>query len=128
MAIFIGITLANIKGMNNTRCKCSSRVTYLMLYPTGLPVISTSNGCYYKGIFSISAFFWLPALVYEPILFFMVLWKAREEDWLDYFRGWGMSTVVDKGFSPGKLVKAFARDRYAASGLPEPNNLLTVGP
>ncbi|KAM5545610.1 hypothetical protein V8D89_000648 [Ganoderma adspersum] len=89
MAIFIGITLANIKG---------------------LPVISTSNGCYYTGIFSISAFFWLPALVYEPILFFMVLWKAKEEDWLDYFRGWGTSTVVDTGFNPGKLVKAFARD------------------
>ncbi|PIL34689.1 hypothetical protein GSI_03469 [Ganoderma sinense ZZ0214-1] len=89
MAIFIGITLANIKG---------------------LPVISTNDGCYYTGIFSISAFFWLPALVYEPTLFLMVLWKAREEDWLDHFRGYGTG-ILNKGFrNPGKLVKVLARD------------------
>ena len=52
---------------------------------TALPVISTSTGCYYSGIFSISALFWLPALVYEPVLCLMVLWKAREEYWLERF-------------------------------------------
>ncbi|KAI1793631.1 hypothetical protein LXA43DRAFT_1121702 [Ganoderma leucocontextum] len=90
MAIFIGITLANIKR---------------------LPVISTPTGCYYTGIFSISAIFWLPALVYEPVLCLMVLWEAREEDWLDRF--WRVRTTTpdsDKEIRSGRLVKAFARD------------------
>ncbi|KAI1793635.1 hypothetical protein LXA43DRAFT_1092436 [Ganoderma leucocontextum] len=88
MAIFIGITLADIKG---------------------LPVISTNTGCYYTGIFSISAVFWLPALVYEPVLCLMVLWKAGDENWLDRF--WRQRTsTVNKDFNSGKLVKAFARD------------------
>ncbi|KAM5545597.1 hypothetical protein V8D89_000635 [Ganoderma adspersum] len=88
MAIFIGITFANIKA---------------------LPVISTSTGCYYSGIFSISALFWLPALVYEPVLCLMVLWKAREEYWLECFWQQG-TTALDKDSTSSKLVKALARD------------------
>ncbi|KAI1793637.1 hypothetical protein LXA43DRAFT_1059660 [Ganoderma leucocontextum] len=89
MAIFIGMTLAD----NRVR----------------LPVISTNTGCYYTGIFSISAVFWLPALVYEPVLCLMVLWKAGDENWLDRF--WRQRTsTVNKDFNSGKLVKVFARD------------------
>ena len=85
---------------------------------TALPVISTSTGCYYSGIFSISALFWLPALVYEPVLCLMVLWKAREEYWLERF--WKPSTTaLDKDSTSSKLVKAFARDRYAVLPLSE---------
>ncbi len=82
-----------------------------MLYLIDLPVISTSTGCYYTGIFSISALFWLPALVYEPVLCLMVLWKIREEYWLDLFWRRKTTSTLDKDFNSGKLVKAFARDR-----------------
>ncbi|KAM5545707.1 hypothetical protein V8D89_000745 [Ganoderma adspersum] len=87
MAIFIGITFANIKA---------------------LPVISTSTGCYYSGIFSISALFWLPALVYEPVLCLMVLWKAWEEDWLESFWQRG-TTALDKDSTSSKLAVAISR-------------------
>ncbi|PIL34690.1 hypothetical protein GSI_03470 [Ganoderma sinense ZZ0214-1] len=89
MAIFIGLTFANIKA---------------------LPVISTSTGCYYSGIFSISALFWLPALVYEPVLCLMVLWKVREEYWLEYACFWRKRTTTLDDSNSSKLVKAFARD------------------
>lgn len=41
-----------------------------------LPVASTSTGCYYHGFLGIGAVFWAPGLVYEPILFLLVLYKA----------------------------------------------------
>ena len=93
-----------------------------MFSPTGLPVISTDTGCYYSGIFSISAFFWLPALVYEPVLCLMVVWKAREGGWLERLWQRHKTTDFDRDFNSGRLVKAFARDRYAPSAVtPEPN-------
>ncbi|EMD39667.1 hypothetical protein CERSUDRAFT_81050, partial [Gelatoporia subvermispora B] len=55
MAIFIGITISRIER---------------------LPVISTPTGCEYTGIFALSALFWLPGLIYEPILLLLVVHKA----------------------------------------------------
>ncbi|CAL1694784.1 unnamed protein product [Somion occarium] len=39
-------------------------------------IASTDTGCYYHGILKFSALFWVPGLVYEPILFLMVAYKA----------------------------------------------------
>lgn len=55
MAILIGVTISRIER---------------------LPVISTPTGCEYTGIFALSALFWLPGLVYEPILLLLVVHKA----------------------------------------------------
>ncbi|CAL1694773.1 unnamed protein product [Somion occarium] len=41
-----------------------------------LPVVSTPTGCYYSGVLSFSALFWIPGLIYEPILFALVAYKA----------------------------------------------------
>ncbi|KAF9224378.1 hypothetical protein BS17DRAFT_779698 [Gyrodon lividus] len=41
-----------------------------------LPVISTSTGCYYEGLLPLSAGFWIPAMIVEPILCLLVLKKA----------------------------------------------------
>ncbi|OCH90461.1 hypothetical protein OBBRIDRAFT_793339 [Obba rivulosa] len=55
MVILIGVTISRIER---------------------LPVISTPTGCEYTGIFALSALFWLPGLVYEPILLLLVVHKA----------------------------------------------------
>ncbi|TBU21660.1 hypothetical protein BD311DRAFT_812126 [Dichomitus squalens] len=78
-----------------------------------LPVISTDTGCYYSGIFSISAFFWLPALLYEPLLCILVVWKAWGEDRLDRFRRDRRESSRQSHhltIDSGRLVKAFAQD------------------
>ncbi|KAI0317213.1 hypothetical protein OF83DRAFT_1283573 [Amylostereum chailletii] len=91
MAVFLGITLAHI---------------------SELPVVSTSTGCYYSGIFSISALFWLPALVFEPVLCLLVVWKAWGEDLLDRLRRGRPRTALEDAVTAdtSKLVKVFARD------------------
>jgi len=60
-----------------------------------LPIASTSTGCYYKGLLGLSAVFWVPGLIYEPILFGLVAFKA-----------WPLKT---KGMSV-PLVTRIARD------------------
>ncbi|OCH90454.1 hypothetical protein OBBRIDRAFT_600561 [Obba rivulosa] len=55
MAVLIGVTISRIEH---------------------LPVVSTSTGCEYTGLFSFSALFWLPSLVYEPILLVLVIYQA----------------------------------------------------
>ncbi|KAK7692594.1 hypothetical protein QCA50_004225 [Cerrena zonata] len=55
MAILVGITMGHLDH---------------------LPLSSTTTGCYYRGILGFSALFWVPGLVYEPILFLLVLYKA----------------------------------------------------
>ncbi|OCH90455.1 hypothetical protein OBBRIDRAFT_730750, partial [Obba rivulosa] len=55
MAVLIGVTISHIER---------------------LPVISTPTGCEYTGIFALSALFWLPGLIYEPILLLLVVQKA----------------------------------------------------
>ncbi|KAL4246558.1 hypothetical protein ABKN59_008752 [Abortiporus biennis] len=47
-----------------------------MKHLENIPLISTSTGCYYKGLLQLSAVFWAPGLVYEPILFGMIAYKA----------------------------------------------------
>ncbi|TBU21656.1 hypothetical protein BD311DRAFT_771802 [Dichomitus squalens] len=89
MAILIGITMANI---------------------SDLPVVSTPTGCYYSGIFSISALFWLPALVYEPILCLMVLWQAWDQDWTSWFRRAVDRSGTSVRLHQGRLFKVLARD------------------
>ncbi|KIJ70371.1 hypothetical protein HYDPIDRAFT_77106, partial [Hydnomerulius pinastri MD-312] len=41
-----------------------------------LPVISTPTGCDFEGIIPLSAVFWTPAIIVEPILCLMVLKRA----------------------------------------------------
>ncbi|KAK7695158.1 hypothetical protein QCA50_002348 [Cerrena zonata] len=55
MAVLVGITI--------------SRLSHL-------PVVSTPTGCYYSGVITLSALFWVPGLIYEPILFALVAYKA----------------------------------------------------
>ncbi|KII84628.1 hypothetical protein PLICRDRAFT_117693 [Plicaturopsis crispa FD-325 SS-3] len=62
MAVLIGITISRI---------------------AGLPVISTKTGCSYSGLLPVSSLFWVPALIFEPVLCFLVLART----WKDLPRG-----------------------------------------
>ncbi|KAI0752482.1 hypothetical protein C8Q80DRAFT_456349 [Daedaleopsis nitida] len=96
MAVFLGVTFSHI---------------------SGLPVVSTATGCYYSGIFSTSAFFWLPALVFEPMLCLLAVWKAWGEDAMHVLAlrlRWGQAPPPDseptyQGETP-RIMKMFARD------------------
>ncbi|KIP04919.1 hypothetical protein PHLGIDRAFT_176380 [Phlebiopsis gigantea 11061_1 CR5-6] len=62
---------------------CALQVTVMvvlivitMLHLQGLPILSTNTGCAYQGILSLSSLFWIPGLVYEPILFALVAYQA----------------------------------------------------
>ncbi|GJE98856.1 hypothetical protein PsYK624_150930 [Phanerochaete sordida] len=55
MAVLIGVTMSHLEG---------------------LPLKSTANGCAYQGLLSVSSLFWIPGLVYEPVLFALVAYKA----------------------------------------------------
>ncbi|EKM61872.1 uncharacterized protein PHACADRAFT_205002 [Phanerochaete carnosa HHB-10118-sp] len=55
MAVLVGITMGHLEG---------------------LPLRSTATGCAYQGLLSLSSLFWIPGLVYEPILFVLVAYKA----------------------------------------------------
>ncbi|GJE88263.1 hypothetical protein PsYK624_043460 [Phanerochaete sordida] len=55
MAILIGITMSHLEG---------------------LPLKSTATGCAYQGLLSTSSLFWIPGLVFEPVLFTLVAYKA----------------------------------------------------
>ena len=71
-----------------------------MSHLPGLPILSTNTGCAYQGILSMSSLFWIPGLVYEPILFGLVAYKA-----------WGRD-----GSEPSiPLVKKMARQRSVHS-------------
>ncbi|TBU52832.1 hypothetical protein BD310DRAFT_831342 [Dichomitus squalens] len=109
MAILIGITMANISGKCRW-CSPQARAQPLMLVLADLPVVSTPTGCYYSGIFSISALFWLPALVYEPILCLMVLWQAWDQDWTSWFRRAVDRSGTSVRLHQGRLFKVLARD------------------
>ncbi|PSR72087.1 hypothetical protein PHLCEN_2v12038 [Hermanssonia centrifuga] len=82
-----------------------------------MPVESTPTGCYYSGVFGVSALFWLPALVYEPMLCVLILWKAWGEDLLANFRLdlYGDVTEKERGgnarLTTPPLVKRMARER-----------------
>ncbi|KAA1473417.1 hypothetical protein DENSPDRAFT_839882 [Dentipellis sp. KUC8613] len=78
-----------------------------MKHISRLPVVSTSTGCYYEGIFSIYALFWIPALVFEPVLCMLVVWKAWGEDAMVKF---GLVARDKIGSTTPKLVKSIARD------------------
>ena len=119
MVIFIGITVANISGTPfpyTSTVSLEASANPDSKYRTGRPPGGVDpDGCYYSGIFSISAFFWLPALVYEPILCLMVLWKAWGQEWSIRFgikrRGIGLS-ATSMSSNQGRLVRVLARDRY----------------
>jgi len=51
-------------------------VAVTMSHLERLPVVSTATGCWYTGLFTISALFWIPCLIFEPILLFLVARKA----------------------------------------------------
>ena len=45
-----------------------------------LPLVSTPTGCAYQGMLSISALFWMPGLIFEPILFMLVIIRVYQDD------------------------------------------------
>ncbi|KIP05507.1 hypothetical protein PHLGIDRAFT_119737 [Phlebiopsis gigantea 11061_1 CR5-6] len=74
MAVLIGVTMGHLEG---------------------LPIMSTTTGCAYKGFLQAKSLFWIPGLVFEPILFLMVAYKA-----------WSPR----KDFHPVPLITQMARD------------------
>lgn len=90
MAILVGVTMRKI---------------------SHLPVVSTPTGCYYSGIFSLSALFWIPILIFEPILCLLILWKAWGEE-IMYRFGLGLREFDGrpKATSTPRMVKLIARD------------------
>lgn len=59
MATLIGVTMSQLKRV---------------------PIISTPTGCAYQGLLPVSTLFWVPGLIFEPILFLLVAWKAWGPD------------------------------------------------
>ncbi|TCD63508.1 hypothetical protein EIP91_005341 [Steccherinum ochraceum] len=55
MASLVGVTIGNLEH---------------------LPIASTPTGCYYRGLLELSALFWVPGLIFEPILCILVIYKA----------------------------------------------------
>jgi len=53
-----------------------SLIVVTITHIESLPVISTSTGCYYEGLLPLSAGFWVPAMIVEPILCLLVMKKA----------------------------------------------------
>ncbi|EKM61871.1 uncharacterized protein PHACADRAFT_205001 [Phanerochaete carnosa HHB-10118-sp] len=51
-------------------------IAITMSHLESLPILSTNTGCAYQGLLSVSSLFWIPGLVYEPILFALVAYKA----------------------------------------------------
>ncbi|KII84626.1 hypothetical protein PLICRDRAFT_117526 [Plicaturopsis crispa FD-325 SS-3] len=58
MAVLIGITIERLQD---------------------LPVVSAATGCSYSGLLPVSSLFWTPALVFEPILCFLVVAKTWKD-------------------------------------------------
>lgn len=74
MVVLVAITISHLEGEH---CFFDCRFYgSLRSYFQGLPIASTSTGCFYNGVLSLSALFWVPGLVFEPILFFLVAFKA----------------------------------------------------
>ncbi|KAF9246844.1 hypothetical protein BU15DRAFT_69705 [Melanogaster broomeanus] len=53
-------------------------IVFTITHIESLPVVSTSTGCYYEGLLPLSAGFWIPAMIVEPILCLLVLKKALD--------------------------------------------------
>ncbi|KAI0311430.1 hypothetical protein OF83DRAFT_1068844, partial [Amylostereum chailletii] len=69
MAVFHGITMARISTWYSPKTVSCSET----------PIIPTPPGCYYSGIVLFPSLFWVPALVFEPMLCGLVVWKAWGE-------------------------------------------------
>ncbi len=116
MVIFMGVTMAHIS-RTSTRSYSKLHSTYSrdFLPLPDLPVESTATGCYYAGIFSVSALFWLPALVFEPVLCLLVLWKSWGEDALEKWRldtkSKPESQEQSSHLTTSPLVKRLAKER-----------------
>jgi hypothetical protein len=64
-------------------------------------VVSTTTGCSFGGMPPTAAFLWAPALVFEPVLCVLVVWKS----WQTLRRDWTATN---------SLFAVLARDRCAA--------------
>lgn len=113
MAILVGVTMRKISRMSSIFLlpshSCLIKVSWGYI---DLPVVSTPTGCYYSGIFSLSALFWIPILIFEPILCLLILWKAWGEE-IMYRFGLGLREFDGrpKATSTPRMVKLIARDR-----------------
>lgn len=97
MAALVGITISNLDRTYHLKL-----VFILICLPPALdlPIASTDTGCYYHGILKLSAIFWIPGLIYEPILFLLVAYKA-----------WPLKKAERDG-PRIPLITRMARDRY----------------
>ncbi|KAI0311428.1 hypothetical protein OF83DRAFT_1177585 [Amylostereum chailletii] len=63
------------------------------------PIIPTPTGCYYSGISLFPALFWIPSIVFEPVLCGLVVWKAwgeRAMHGLKHKMGYGARLPLDR--------------------------------
>ena len=108
MAILVGVTMGHLEGRS---CGAVSPTTaYLNVHVVGIPIRSTANGCAYQGLLKLSSFFWIPGLVFEPILFLLVAYKA----WSPF-----------KNDTAIPLVTKIARDRFDNSYVTPKSRMLT---
>lgn len=91
MAVLIAVTMSHLQGSTDKFYISHS----LMNQYTGIPILSTNTGCAYQGLLGLSSLFWIPGLIFEPILLALVAWKA-----------WGWKTDLRI-----PLVRKIARDR-----------------
>ncbi|KIP05508.1 hypothetical protein PHLGIDRAFT_119738 [Phlebiopsis gigantea 11061_1 CR5-6] len=74
MAVLVGVTMSHLERV---------------------PILSTANGCAYQGLLKASSLIWIPGLIFEPILFLLVAYKA-----------WGSN----KRYPTIPIVRQIARD------------------
>lgn len=98
MAVLVGLTISRLSRKEFSSSECVIRTTEpASIGVLDLPVVSTPTGCYYSGVISLSALFWVPGLIYEPVLFALVIYKAQ------WFKQQGPKIP---------LIQQMARDRY----------------
>lgn len=73
MAILVGVTMGHLRGEPGTS-NFANRLTSVPWI--GIPISSTATGCAYEGLLKVSSLIWIPGLIYEPILFVLVAYKA----------------------------------------------------
>ena len=73
MAVLVGITMGHLEGKC---CYPSLHGDLNSICVLGLPILSAATGCAYQGLLKLSTLIWIPGLVFEPVLFLLVAYKA----------------------------------------------------
>ena len=107
MAILVGVTMGHLEGRSHGIT--DPMTVYLNVHVVGIPIRSTANGCAYQGLLKLSSLFWIPGLIFEPILFLLVAYKA----WSPFEN----DTAIP-------LVTKIARDRFGDSSTTQTSRIL----